>query len=79
MAVCMRYLGFRGGGGLWWSKKFIPPCPPNRGSTVPYLPKIYRKPCTWWQELNLELSFETQNHLLKFLEVLNLLIACICN
>ena len=28
-------------------------------NTVPYLPKIYGKPCTWRQDLNLELSFET--------------------
>ena len=34
---------------------------PQIGETVPYRPKIYGKPCTWWQELNLELSFETQS------------------
>ena len=39
------------------------PHAPQIGETVPYRPKIYGKPCTWWQELNLELSFETQSSL----------------
>ena len=58
MAVCSIWVSVGGGGG--WSKMFMPP---QIGETVPYLPKIYGKPCTWWQELNLELSFETQSSL----------------
>ena len=56
-------------------KHLYPPCLPSRGNTVPYLPKIYGKPCTWWQELSLELSFEAQSSLL----FLSLIFACICN
>ena len=54
------------------------PCPQSRSNTVPYLSKIYGKPCTWWQEFSLELSFEAQSSLQIF-EVLNLVFACICN
>ena len=61
------------GGGR--SKTLYPPCLPSRGNTVPYLPKIYGIPCTWWQELSLELSFEAQSSLL----FLSLIFACICN
>ena len=53
----VHYLGFS------LIKNVHAPMPPNRGSTVPYLPKIYGKPCTWWKELNLELTFETQSTL----------------
>ena len=52
------------GGGC--QKYLYPPCPPSRGNTVPYLPKICEKPCTWWQELSLELSFEAQSSLQMF-------------
>ena len=58
MAVCSIWVSVRGGG-----QKCSCPMPPQIGETVPYLPKIYGKPCTWWQELNLELSFETQSSL----------------
>ena len=75
MAVCIIWVSVREGG---VSKMFMPPCPPNRRNTVPYLPKFYGKPCTWWQELNLELTFETKSSL-QFLEVLYLVFACICN
>ena len=51
------------GGG---QKLLYPPCPLSRGDTVPYLPKIYGKPCTWWQEFSLELSFEAQSSLQIF-------------
>ena len=62
MAVCSIWVSVGVGGG--WSKMFMPPHAPQIGETVPYLPpKIYGKPCTWWQELNLELSFETQSSL----------------
>ena len=61
-----------------WSETFVSPCPPSTGNTVPYLSKIYGKPCTWWQEFSLELSFEAQSSLQIF-EVLNLVFACICN
>ena len=71
MAVCIIWVSVG-------SKMFMPPCLSNRGNTVPYLPKIYGKPCTWWQELNLELDFETQSSL-SFFEVLYLVFACICN
>ena len=73
MAVCSIWVQVLCFGG--WSKIFIPPRPPNRGNTVPYLPKIYGKPCTWWLELNLELSFDFFN----IFEVLNLVFACTCN
>ena len=46
------------GGGV--QKHLYPPCLPGRGNTVPYLTNIYRKPCTWWHEFSLELSFEAQ-------------------
>ena len=64
MAVCSVWV-LGGGASGWVVKKIhaLPPCPPNKRNPVPYLPKIYGKPCTWWQELNLELSFETQSSL----------------
>ena len=72
VCVCMR------GGGGGWSKTFVPPVPPSRANTVPYLPKIYGKPCTWWQEFSPELVFEAQSSP-QIIEVLNLVFACICN
>ena len=56
------------GRGRGYGKKHLyPPCPPpSRGNTVPYLSKIYGKPCTWWQEFSLELSFEAQSSLQIF-------------
>ena len=62
MAVCSIWVSVRGGGG-GVVKNVHGPHAPQIGETVPYLPKIYGKPCTWWQELNLELSFETQSSL----------------
>ena len=47
----LQYLGLSGAGGEEGGQKCSCPHapPPNRGNTVPYLPKIYGKPCTWWQ------------------------------
>ena len=59
MAVCSIWVSVWGGGEV--VKNVHAPMPPNRGNTVPYLPKLYGKPCTWWQEVNLELSFKTQS------------------
>ena len=70
--ACVRMYVGRGGRG---QKHLYPPCLPSRGNTVPYLPKIYGIPCTWWQKLSLELSFEAQSSLL----FLSLIFACICN
>ena len=41
------------GEGEAWSKAFVFSMTPSRGNTVPYLPKIYGKPCTWWQGFSL--------------------------
>ena len=61
MAVCSIWVSVGGGGVV---KNVHPPHAPQIGETAPYLPpKIYGKPCTWWQELNLELSLETQSSL----------------
>ena len=71
----------RGGVGGWWSETSVSPMPPppqSRGNTAPYLPTIYGKPFTWWPEFSLELTFEAQSSF-KFLEVLDLVFACICN
>ena len=73
MCVCACVCAYVCGGG--GQKHLYPPCLPSRGNTVPYLPKIYGIPCTWWQELSLELSFEAQSSLL----FLSLIFACICN
>ena len=59
MAVCSIWVSVGEGGG----QKCSCPHVPQIWETVPYLPKIYGKPCTWWQVLNLELSFETQSSL----------------
>ena len=61
MAVCSIWVSVGGGGGV--VKNVHAHHAPQIGETVPYLPKIYGKPSTWWQELNLELSFETQSSL----------------
>ena len=70
MVVCSIWVsvGWGGGGGVGVVENVHAPMPPppNRGNIVPYLPNIYGKPCTWWQELNLELSFETQSSLQFF-------------
>ena len=52
--------------GVGWGEWEYPPCPPSRGNTVPSLSRIYGKPCTWWQEFSLELSFEAQSSLQIF-------------
>ena len=59
---------FGGEVGVGFKSICIPhvPCPSSSGNTVPYLSKIYGKPCTWWQEFSLELSFEAQSSLQIF-------------
>ena len=64
--VCVCVWGWGEGGGRedgFGQKHLYPPCLPSRGNTVSYLPKIYGKPCTRWQEFSLELSFEAQSSL----------------
>lgn len=60
------------------SKNPMPSCLLSRGNPAQYLPNIYGKPCTWWQELNLKLSFKI-SHLFNFFEGFNIVFACICN
>ena len=64
MAVCIIWVSVRGGGSI--KNVHAPMPPPNRRNTFPYLPKFCGKPYTWWQELNLELTFETQSSLQFF-------------
>ena len=66
VSVCMCVGVWGGGGGGGWREWEYPPCPPSRGNTVPSLSRIYGKPCTWWQEFSLELSFEAQSSLQIF-------------
>ena len=43
--VCVSVYGGGGGGG---KKDLYHPYLPSRGNIVPFVPKIYGKPCTWW-------------------------------
>ena len=64
--------------GMGGQKHLYPPCPPSRGNAVPYLSKIYGKPCTGGRNSVLNWVLRL-NHLFKFFEVLVLVFACICN
>ena len=60
MCVCV-CVCVGGGGGVRLSKTFVSPfplCPPSRGNTVPYLPKIYGNPVPAGRNSVLELSFD---------------------